>query len=97
MSLGLRKLAVLALIVGAVLTANLWFLVHWLQGHGVIDAAQHICTEYLTGTAVTVIIALLILLVTPDRTRVWRRRCSVCEHVLVGRGRYCSECGSRVH
>jgi len=38
---------------------------NWLQDKGVIDMAKHVRTEYLTGTAITIIVALLILLVKP--------------------------------
>ena len=44
---------------------------------------------------ITIIIALLILLVNPGSSRGLIRRCSVCDHTLFGRGKYCSECGSR--
>lgn len=96
MSLGIRKVAVLLLVAGVFLFANLWFVVNWLQDQGVVDAAQHIRAEYLTGTAITIIVALLILLVRPSREKAWFRRCSVCDHVLVGPSRYCSDCGSKV-
>ncbi len=96
MSLGIRKVAVLALVAGVFLLANLWFVVNWLQDQGVVDVAQHVRAEYLTGTAITILIALLILLVRPGRERsTFVRRCSVCEHVMLGMGRYCSACGSK--
>ena len=96
MSLGIRKVTVLALVVGIFLLANLWFLVNWLQDQGVVDVAQYVRAEYLTGTAITVIIALLILFVRPNGERsTIVRRCSVCEHVMLGMGRYCSACGSK--
>ena len=96
MSLGIRKVAVLALVLGVFLLANLWFVVNWLQDQGVVDAAQHVRAEYLTGTAITIIIALLILLVRPaGHSSAFVRRCSVCEHVMLGMGRYCSACGSK--
>ena len=95
MSLGIRKVAVLALVVGVFLLANLWFVVNWLQNQGVVDVARHVRAEYLTGSAITILIALLILLVRPGREQAWFRRCSVCDHLLVGRGRYCSDCGSK--
>ena len=97
MTLGIRKLIVLGLVAGIFLLGNVWLVVSWLQEHGVIDWAQYIRREYVTGTAITIIIVLLVLLVRPggDRTA-WLRRCSVCSHVLVGHGRYCSDCGSKV-
>ncbi len=57
--------------------------------------ARGIRAEYLTGTAVTIIVVLLILLVNP-RGGVLARRCPVCDHVLMARGKYCGECGSKV-
>ena len=64
---------------------------------GVVDWARHIRAEYLTGTAVTIIVVLLILLVSPrGGAKCLVRRYPVCDHVLVGRGGYCSECGSKV-
>lgn len=97
MTLGTRKLIVLAIVVGIFLLGNIWLVVSWLQDYGAIDLAQYIRQEYLTGTAITLIIVLLVLLVRSggDRTT-WLRRCSVCDHVLVSRGRYCTDCGSKV-
>lgn len=96
MTLGIRKLIVLSLVAGVFLLGNLWLVVSWLQDHGVIDWARYLRAEYLTGTAITLIIVLLILLVRPHGERAaWLRRCSVCSHVLVGHGRYCTECGSK--
>ncbi len=96
MSLGIRKLVVLGLVAGIFLLGNAWLVASWLQNHGLIDGARYLRTEYLTGTAITIIIVLLVLLVRPSGERAgWLRRCSVCDHVMVSRGRYCSECGSR--
>ena len=97
MTLGTRKLIVLILVGTIFVLANVWLVVNWLDERGVIDWAKHIRTEYLTGTAITIIVALLILLVGSRRERTGLlRRCSVCDHVLLGRGKYCGECGSRV-
>ncbi len=76
--------------------ANVRTIVTWLQHWGVLPLAEHVRSEYLTGTAITVIVALLILL--PSRV-VWAvlvRRCRVCDAVVLRRGRYCQACGSRV-
>jgi len=63
----------------------------------VIDWAKNIRTEYLTGTAITIIVVLLILLVSPKtKTGGLVRRCPVCDKILVTRGDYCSECGSKI-
>jgi len=97
MTLGIRKLVVLVLAAAIFLLANLWLIAAWLAEQGVVDWARHVRKEYLTGTAITIIIVLLILLAAP-RTRGagLLRRCPVCEHVLLGRGKYCSDCGSKV-
>ena len=73
---------------------------HWLQEKGVIDLAQHVRTEFLTGTAITIIVVLLILLVRPgySAARAWAgaRHCPVCDGAVREGGRYCGECGSRL-
>ena len=94
MTLGIRKLFVLILVGSIFLLANVWFVVNWLDEHGVVDWAKHVRSEYITGTAITIIVALLILLVSPKGTRLLRR-CPVCDHALL-KGKYCSECGSKV-
>jgi hypothetical protein len=97
MSLTIRKAVVLGLIGSVLLLGNILFVANWLSEKGVVDWARGIRAEYLTGTAVTIIMVLLILLVSPAVKRGgFVRRCPVCDHVLVGRGGYCSECGSRV-
>lgn len=72
MSLTIRKAIVLGSIGSILLLDNIVLVANWLAEHGVVDGARHIRTEYLTGTAVTIIVVLLI------------------------RGRYCGECGSKV-
>lgn len=98
MTLGSRKLIVLSLVGGLFMLANLWIVVNWLDSHGVIGAAKHVRQEYLTGTAITIIVVLLILLVGPGRATAssWFRRCAVCGEWLGLTGKYCSECGSKV-
>ena len=100
MTLGIRKTIVLVLVAAIFLLANMWLVMNWLEEKGVNDMAKHIRTEYLTGTAITIIVALLILLVKPARGAAGRsgliRRCPVCDHTLVARGAYCSDCGSKV-
>ena len=96
MSLTIRKIIVLGLIGSVLLIGNVLFVANWLADKGVVDWAKNIRTEYLTGTAITIIAVLLILLVNPKvRTRGLVRRCPVCDHVLLTRGTYCSECGSK--
>jgi hypothetical protein len=61
----------------------------------VIDWAKDARKEYLTGTAITVIVVLLILLVAPrGEGRRLLRRCPVCDHTLLSGSKYCSDCGS---
>ena len=97
MTLRIRKLIVLLLVAGLFLMANLMLVVSWLQEKGVIDWAKDARKEYLTGTAITIIVVLLILLVAPrDEGRRLLRRCPVCDHTLLGGSRYCGDCGSKV-
>jgi len=92
---------VVLLLLGSIfMLANVWFVVQWLDDHGVVAGAKYLKSEYLTGTAITIILILLILLVKPGKEVVSNsgliRRCPVCDHVLMGKGKYCSECGSKV-
>ena len=97
MSLTIRKVVVLGLIGSILLLGNILFVASWLADKGFVDWARNIRSEYLTGTAITIIAVLLVLLVSPRaRSAGLLRRCPVCDHALVGRGGYCSECGSRV-
>ena len=97
MTLGIRKLIVLMLVAALFLVANVMFVANWLQEKGVIDWARYVHKEYLTGTAITIIVVLLILLVSPrSGGRGFMRRCSVCDHAVLGRGSYCGECGSKL-
>jgi len=97
MSLTIRKIIVLGLIGTFLLIGNILFVANWLSEKGVVDWATNLRAEYLTGTAITITAVLLILLVTPRaKTGGLVRRCPVCDHVLLTRGSYCSECGSRV-
>lgn len=97
MSLTIRKVIVLGLIGVVLLLGNILFVANWLAEKGLVDWARGIRAEYLTGTAVTIIVVLLILLVSPRaKSGGLVRRCPVCDHVLLSRGNYCSECGSKV-
>ena len=97
MSLTIRKVIVLALIGSILLLGNILMVANWLAERGVVDWARDIRSEYLTGTAITIIAVLLILLVSPaGKSGRLIRQCPVCDHVLVGRGAYCGECGSKV-
>ena len=100
MTLGIRKLIVVSLVGAVVLFANFLLVAHWLREKGVIDLAKHVRQEFLTGTAITIIVVLLILLVRPGSSaaRAWAgtRRCRVCDHAVREDGHYCAECGSKV-
>lgn len=97
MAIGFRKLLVLSLIGGIFLLCNAWVVANWLEENGVVGWAHHVRQEYLTGTAITIIIALLILLVKPGSGRFQlMRRCPVCDHVVLGHAKYCTDCGSMI-
>jgi len=96
MSTRSRKLLVAGVVLATLLLANTETIVGWLRDQGIIPLAQHIQSEYVTGTAIAVIVALMIL--APGRAA-WAgggRRCPVCDSLLLRQGRYCAECGSRV-
>ena len=97
MTLGIRKLIVVGLVGAVLLLGNFILVANWLQEKGVIDWAKDARKEYLTGTAITIIVVLLILLVAPrGEGRRLLRRCQVCDHAVFGRGGYCAECGSKL-
>ncbi|MFC1763848.1 hypothetical protein ACFL6U_17460 [Planctomycetota bacterium] len=98
MSLTSRKVVVISLIAGVFLAGNLLVIVQWLADKGVPETAQWIRSEFLTGNAIAVILAMLILLVNPARgvVSVSRRSCPVCAHGLTTKGSYCPECGSKI-
>lgn len=94
LTLRARKLILLSIIGLIVVLGNLMMITAWLAEAGAIDFAQHVRKEYLTGTAITILIALLILLVSPAAaSRAVSRSCPVCDKPHRG-GRYCKHCGS---
>ncbi len=91
---------VIALVASVFVAANALLLAHWLEASGAIRWAGWIRREFLTGTAITILAALLVLLV-PARHAVADgvglfRHCSVCNGSISRRAKYCEECGSRV-
>ena len=81
MTLTIRKIIMLGIIGTILLINNILFVANWLTEHGVVNWAQNIRAEYLTGTALAVITVLLILLVSPRGAAVSLvRRCAVCDH-----------------
>jgi multisubunit Na+/H+ antiporter MnhE subunit len=88
MTLGIRKIIVASLIGLVFLAANILIVANWLVEKGIDEKANWIRQEFLTGTAIAVIIALLILLVHPKNTAGSRvfgfvRRCPVCDKRLI--------------
>ena len=84
MTLTIRKIIVLGLIGTLVLIGNILFVANWLSEKGVADWAKNIRAEYLTGTAITIVAVLLILLVSPKaKAGGLIRRCPVCDHMLL--------------
>jgi hypothetical protein len=97
MSLGIRKIIVISLIGLIFLAGNILLVANWLNEKGVPEKANWLRENFLTGTAITVIIALLILLVNPIRGRLGAsHRCPVCDKRLLGNSNYCGDCGSKV-
>ena len=93
-----RKLMVITIVIGILAIAGLPAITMALCRLGVIPLARSIRAEYLTGTAIAVIMALLILLPSTYRINFAQRtdQCPVCGQVLRRRGRYCPDCGSRL-
>ena len=97
MSLGIRKIIVISLIGLILLSGNILLVANWLSERGVPEKANWLRENFLTGTAITVIVALLILLVTPGKSRSGiGRSCPVCDKRLFHNTNYCGECGSKI-
>ena len=99
MTLTIRKIIVMGLIGMIFLMANILVVANWLAEKGLAEKASWLREEFLTGTAIAVILALLVLLVSPKNTAGkaigLTRRCPVCDKRLIGNPSYCSECGSK--
>ena len=95
----IRKIVVLGLIGIVFLTTNILIVANWIAETGIAEKAGWLRKEFLTGTAIAVIVVLLILLVNPrnpgSKAIGLIRRCPVCDKRLFGKGSYCSECGSK--
>lgn len=97
MSLGIRKIIIIGIIGAIFLAGNVLLVANWLAEKGVPEKANWLRENFLTGTAITIIIALLILLVSPNKSRIGiGRSCPVCDKRLLGNPNYCAECGSKV-
>jgi len=91
MSLTSRKLIVLSLIGGVFLAGNILVIAQWLADRGIPETANWIRQEFLTGTAIALIVTLLLLIVGPGRSSgrgVTLRRCPVCDRRLTGNPSY---------
>ena len=99
MTLGIRKTIVVSIIGLILLAGNILLVANWLAEKGIEEKANWIRQEFLTGTAIAVVIALLILLANPKtsgRSFALVRRCPVCDRRLIGNHNYCGDCGSKV-
>jgi rRNA maturation endonuclease Nob1 len=100
MTLTVRKTIVLGLIGVIFLMANILVVANWIDDSGIAEKAGWVRREFLTGTAVAVILVLLILLINPkassSRAVAFSQRCPVCDKRLIGNTNYCGECGSKV-
>lgn len=100
MTIKMRRLIVVVPIASILLLANFVALGEWLHRAGVIGWARSIHAEYITGTAITVIAALVVLV--PSTSQGQRAAyppalsCPVCGEGLRPGGRYCPACGSRI-
>ena len=63
MTLGMRKLIVAGSGGAVFLLANALIVAHWLDKAGVVQFAGKLRSEFVTGTAITIIVVLLVLLV----------------------------------
>ncbi len=97
MNLGIRKIIILGLVGAVFLAGNVALIANWLIEKGLPEKAAWVRENFLTGTAVTVILALLILIVEPGKSSgALSRRCPVCDKRILGNPNYCAECGSKV-
>ena len=95
MTLTIRRIVVLGIIGTILLLGNILFVASWLAEKGVVGWAHCVRAEYLTGTVVTIIVVLLILLVSLKAKAVGcLRRCPVCDKVLVNRGAHYAKGGA---
>ncbi len=80
--------------------ANILVVANWISDTGIAEKAGWVRREFLTGTAVAVILVLLLLLVSPKNATSklvgFIRSCPVCDKRLIGNASYCGECGSKV-
>lgn len=95
--LSVRKAVIIALIAAVFLMANAWVVVSWLSDQGLIEWAGWFKSHFLTGTAITVIAAMLILYISPKASvRSFVSKCPVCDARVIGSKNYCPDCGSKL-
>ncbi len=98
MTIRIRKLMILAVLGIVLLLSHILTISIWLEEAGVIEWARRFRQEFVTGTAITIVLVLLVL-VGPGQGAVgsseWLKRCEVCGRRLLRAGRYCPGCGSR--
>jgi hypothetical protein len=94
------KKFVLWLIAVAALLANALLLLRGLSKKETDDKGEKARNPFLAGTAAASILAIVALLMKRhhegDEPRASRGHCPVCDVRLVGLGKYCAACGSRV-
>ena len=94
MSLRVRRTVVGVAIGVVLLLASASVIVAWLDWSGLTAFAASLRREYLTGTAITVI--LVVMFLNAPGPGFPGRRCRACDAVHIRNGRYCATCGSRV-
>ena len=94
MTLTARKWLVGSVVTAILVLAGVYSIVSWLDGLGLVRWAEAVRDEYLPGSTLTIVVALLVLVGAPTGCFAIRR-CRVCQRVALRPGRYCSACGSR--
>jgi len=91
---------VLGLLAAVALLANALLLFRGLSKKEADDKTKRTQKAFLVGTAIASLLAIVALLMKRHREDNVHREalghCPVCDVQLLGPGRYCSECGSRV-
>jgi hypothetical protein len=94
------KKFVLGLLAAVALLANALLLFRGLSKKEADEKTKRTQRVLLVGTAIASILAIVALLLKRrhegDEHRTSLGHCPVCDVQVLGRGRYCSECGSRV-
>jgi hypothetical protein len=96
MTLTMRKAMVAGSVLILLLLANAIVVADWLARLGLVGLAEGLRAEYVTGTAITIVVVMMVLMVGPARGLTLPvRRCPVCDRELRREGDYCPECGAR--